>query len=543
MPAPSSLPNFCMLDFTPSPTSGTSAQFSNVFAPMYASIQLQKLSPMITAINNAKSTIDCATDTAVATEYLAASAGLIELPPVAAVGATISGAWIIKSIFDCGDTYVAISKGLDDAIASQQNRLSTGALFCPDISLTSIACMNTSANVSTGGNPAPAASGTTGQIPGGIWSSITPVNGSTVASGSVTLAANINIGSAPIDHVNFTAHWSSLGTSWATICTLTTPSGPNNLYSCPWNLSSLPASQVTISFDVYDTAGQKNLSPNGEWSFNYAPGSGTQCTPSSAQIALYTGTNFGGQCVVLGDGTYNDPGAMGLPNDSVQSGKVGLSAQLELCRDSGLTNTCQWFNSSNADLSTTSIGTMQASSAQVVSLAQYVTLCTGTNYSGTCQSFGPGGVNDLSAYGLSGNVQSIKVSPLVVAYVFSGTNQTGNPGVFNSNVPDLSQNSWANMMKSIRIDRTHSTACNNDPSQNGVLLYRNSNFDVGGGCVLLTSDNNDLGASLDFTGGSSLQFVGNYINHYQVIIYVDANYGTSCGSFFLNQSDLLSCSG
>jgi hypothetical protein len=265
------------------------------------------------------------------------------------------------------------------------------------------------------------------------------------------------------------------------------------------------------------------------------------CTPASSQAALFVGKNFMGQCVVLNGGTYNDPSSMNIPNDSVSSVKVGANAKLELCRDSGLSNTCQWFSSDNSDLSTTSIGAAQASSAQVVDLSQYVTLCSSVQLQGNCKSFGPGTVPDLSVYGLSSNVVSIHVSSSVTLFLNDGTNLSGQPGIFNNDVMDLTPNGWNSRAKSLKIENRYDTSCNSRPDQNGILLYRNTNFDPGGGCTLLTADNNDLGASLHFTNGTSLQFVGNYINHYQATIYVDANYGTACGTYSVNQSDLLNC--
>lgn len=231
-----------------------------------------------------------------------------------------------------------------------------------------------------------------------------------------------------------------------------------------------------------------------------------------------------------------------MPNDSVSSIKVGSNVQAKLCRDSGLSNTCQWFSGNNSDLSTTSIGTDQASSVQVIDLSQYVTVCTGAQLGGTCKSFGPGTVSDLSAYGLSSNIVSVHVSPSVTLYLNDGVNLSGQPGIFNNDVMDLTANNWNSRAKSLKIEQRHDTTCNTDPAQNGILLYRDINYSPGGGCVLLTADNNDLGQTLDFTTGSSLQFVGNYVNHYKATIYVDANYGASCGSYSLNQSDLEGCS-
>jgi len=312
--------------------------------------------------------------------------------------------------------------------------------------------------------------------------------------------------------------------------TLTTPSlAPTAKQYCPGaNLSSIAcAPQNTPSSSTPPAT---------------TPPPAPTCSPATNQAALFTGKNFTGQCVVLNGGVYNDPASMNIPNDSVSSVKVGGSVQLELCRDNGLSNTCQWFSADKGDLSTTSVGALQASSAQVVDLSQYVTVCTSTQLRGVCKSFGPGTVPDLSVYGLSSNIVSIHVSSVVTLYLNDGVNLSGQPGIFNNDIMDLTPNGWNSRAKSLKIENRYDTSCNNDQAQNGILLYRNTNFDTGG-CVLLTADNNDLGRTLNFANGTSLQFVGNYINHYQATIYVDANYGTACGTYTVNQSDLLGCAG
>ncbi|HSX36114.1 MAG TPA: hypothetical protein VLH84_04245 [Patescibacteria group bacterium] len=291
------------------------------------------------------------------------------------------------------------------------------------------------------------------------------------------------------------------------------------------------------------TGGGGGTGSGGSGSGGTTPPPPPPCSPGTNQTSLFTGTNYGGQCVILNNGTYNDPASMNIPNDSVESVKVGGSAKLELCRDNGLSNTCQWFTSNVPDLSTTSIGTNQASSAQVVDLSQYVTVCTDAQLQGKCQSFGAGTVSDLSTLGLSSNISSIHVSPAVTLYLNDQVNLSGQPGIFNGDVTDLTASNWNDRAKSLKIENRNDVSCNNDQNQNGILLYRNTNFDTGGGCILLTGDNNDLGVTHNFTTGTSLQFVGSYSNHYQVQIYTDANYGTLCGTYTVNQSDLLACAG
>jgi hypothetical protein len=293
-----------------------------------------------------------------------------------------------------------------------------------------------------------------------------------------------------------------------------TPLAPTAPLYCPnTNLSSLACLSGTVSSGGSTGGGNGSGSGITPTSTPTPPPPPT-CSPAANQAALFTGKNYTGQCVVLDGGTYNDPASMNIPNDSVSSVKVGNSAQLELCRDSGLSNTCEWFSSDNSDLSTTSINAVQTSSAQVVDLSRYVTVCTATQLHGTCKSFGAGIVSDLSIYGLSSDIVSIHVSSAVTLYLNDGVNLSGQPGIFNNDSMDLTTNGWNSRAKSLKIENRYDTSCNNDQSQNGILLYRNTNVDPGGGCVLLTADNNDLGKTLNFANGSSLQFVGNYINHY-----------------------------
>lgn len=110
----------------------------------------------------------------------------------------------------------------------------------------------------------------------------------------------------------------------------------------------------------------------------------------------------------------------------------------------------------------------------------------------------------------------------------------GNPS------PDIGSGLY-NQFGSMRLEKINDTSCTANPStDNGIIIYRDSNFGTGGGCKLITDNVPDLG-TLQFTRITSIQFVGNFINHKKATFYKDANYGTSCAVYTVNQSDLREC--
>jgi hypothetical protein len=109
--------------------------------------------------------------------------------------------------------------------------------------------------------------------PGGMW--ISPADGSQQVN-SIQLSAHAYPSKASdpaIDHVSFTVWWPALGARsgpWKTACTVKSPTSGDE-YDCDFNPGDLgaPAGQLWLSFDVYDTAGDSNLSPNGERSVDW----------------------------------------------------------------------------------------------------------------------------------------------------------------------------------------------------------------------------------------------------------------------------------
>lgn len=120
-------------------------------------------------------------------------------------------------------------------------------------------------------------------VPGGVW--IGPQSGYQT-SGPLHLAAHAytsNPGDPSIREVDFTAWWPGVGPQsgpWVNLCRLNTPSS-GDVYECDVNLAAhnAPAGQVLISFDVYDQAGNSNLSPNGERTIIFSPPMGPTITP------------------------------------------------------------------------------------------------------------------------------------------------------------------------------------------------------------------------------------------------------------------------
>ena len=107
--------------------------------------------------------------------------------------------------------------------------------------------------------------------PGGLW--VRTINSSgNFDIAPVTLIARAyptSPGDPAIAHVNFTASW---GGNWHILCNV--PNDRPDLgdyYYCSTDFSADGSSpnneNVTVSFDVYDTAGNINYSPNGTFTF------------------------------------------------------------------------------------------------------------------------------------------------------------------------------------------------------------------------------------------------------------------------------------
>jgi|GEM_PF-3443807 len=115
-------------------------------------------------------------------------------------------------------------------------------------------------------------------VPGGIW--YLPLDGTTITTSTVHVAVAAypkNVGDPAIAYVNFTVWWPALGDKsgpWKIVCSSSASENVNGLlYECDFDPRSLgaPYGTLELSFDVYDQAGNRNLSPNGERTIVYQP--------------------------------------------------------------------------------------------------------------------------------------------------------------------------------------------------------------------------------------------------------------------------------
>ncbi len=263
------------------------------------------------------------------------------------------------------------------------------------------------------------------------------------------------------------------------------------------------------------------------------------CVPGPSEVSFFVDQDFrGSNCVVKGIGTYNNPGEIGLANDSISSIRVGANVKARVCNNADMNSPCEEITKDETILSDNSINDNTISAVQVM-MAGGVQLCTDINYSGTCKWFDFTSVNDLATYGLSNNISSVKVGKGYTLYMYSGTNLSGTPSAYLADVSDLKANSWDNFARSMKIEPRYDTTCNVDPNANGIVLYRDPSFATGGGCTLTTTNIRDLGGT--FPKPVALKFSGNYKYNYKVTIYHNTDYTNVCGVYTLDQSDLRDC--
>lgn len=114
-------------------------------------------------------------------------------------------------------------------------------------------------------------------VPGGMW--VAAKAGATVSTLRLEARAYRTADRDPaIDHVDFTAWWPGLGPRngpWKVLCAPTAPDHAD-VYVCDPDPAApgVPPGPLTVSFDVHDRAGNRNLAPNGTREIVWAPGDG-----------------------------------------------------------------------------------------------------------------------------------------------------------------------------------------------------------------------------------------------------------------------------
>lgn len=121
----------------------------------------------------------------------------------------------------------------------------------------------------------------------------------------------------------------------------------------------------TKKIDNTDERNLTNTSVYSEWDPSWARRAGGGCIPTADQVALFVDANYGGQCVVKGIGNYPNPAAIGLPNDSISSIKVGSNVQATLCEHDNYGGVCETFTGDDPYLGDNTIGDNRVSSVKV----------------------------------------------------------------------------------------------------------------------------------------------------------------------------------
>ena len=187
----------------------------------------------------------------------------------------------------------------------------------------------------------------------------------------------------------------------------------------------------------------------------------TGCNPTAEQVALFMDANYGGVCVLRGVGDYTNPVAIGLPNDSISSVKVGANVKATLCRDDNYGGVCELVTLDDNDLSNNSVGNDQVSSVKVEPVtggcnpnAEQVALFVDPNYGGSCVLKGIGNYPNPGAIGLpNDSTSSIKVGGSVQATLCRDDNYGGGCELFTANDIDLSNNSIGdNQVSSVTVE-------------------------------------------------------------------------------------------
>lgn len=171
------------------------------------------------------------------------------------------------------------------------------------------------------------------------------------------------------------------------------------------------------------------------------------CTPDANQVALYVDPNYAGQCITKGVGEYSNPGAIGLPNDSISSIKVGSNVRAILCKDDNYGGGCETLEGDDPDLGNNSIGNDQVSSLKVEGrgcspAADQVSLYADPTYGGNCVTLGVGDYptpGNLGAVG-NDNAEALRVGGNVQAILCEHDNYQGQCETFASDDANLGDN-------------------------------------------------------------------------------------------------------
>src|SRR5215469_15972107 len=102
--------------------------------------------------------------------------------------------------------------------------------------------------------------------------------------------------------------------------------------------------------------------------FAFIPEAQAACEPGPNEVSFFKDAGFKGQCVVKEFGDFANSNAIGLPNDSISSVRVGINAQAVVCKDNDFKGDCILLTKDVSFLNDDQVGNDQISSAKVQQL-------------------------------------------------------------------------------------------------------------------------------------------------------------------------------
>ncbi len=214
------------------------------------------------------------------------------------------------------------------------------------------------------------------------------------------------------------------------------------------------------------------------------------CEPQQNQASFYKDAGFKGQCVVKGFGDYPNSNAIGLPNDSISSLRVGPNTQVILCKDNDFRGDCIRVDSDVSFLNGPRVGNDQVSSLKIqpVGMNQcvpgpaQVSFFTNADFLGECV------VKDIGDYASSGaiglpndSISSIRVGANVQALICKDNNFGGDCILMTNDVAFLNNNRVGNdQISSAKVQARGFSDC--QPASNQVAFFVDADFL--GACVV-----------------------------------------------------------
>ena len=303
----------------------------------------------------------------------------------------------------------------------------------------------------------------------------------------------------------------------------------------------------TVTGDIADMSTSHPVGNDQISSLRVQPlGTPTNCPPGRNQASFFVDTNFASDCVTLNIAEYPNSAAIGLPNDSISSIRIGLGAQARICQDEGFGGQCQTVTGDIADMSTSHpVGNDQISSLKVQTLGvanncppgpNQASFFIDTNFANECVALNMAEYPNAAAIGLpNDSISSIRIGLGAQARICQDENFGGQCQTVASDIADMSTSHPVgnDQISSLKV-QTLGAANNCAPGPNLASFFIDANF--ANECVALNIAGYPNAAAIGLPNDSISSIrVG---TEAQAIICQDENYGGQCQTVTANIADM-----